>query len=208
MIEAIFGVPIATALGLANLGVGTANLIATGSNRKELKALANHSKAEHQKIYNICERLDMGIAAQSKLLQNQTDLLKAQSDNVLALNQRLYSTSPQPNQYMQQYYQNQQALANQANVYNQAYNPTQPVSHYSRHNSCNTASNYLVNYCQQQAQNARIEMLANEVCNFAANPNKSSMQPGYPMFQQPTIPAASPTFTDDQLQTLMKYITG
>lgn len=209
MIEAIFGIPMATALGAANLGVGTANLIATGANRKEIKDLATQSYADHKRIYNVCERVDMGIEAQSKLLQDQTNSLKAQTDNMLALSQRLFPTPPAPNQYQQQYYQQQQALANQANVYNQTYNPTQPAPQYSQYpQQCNTFGTALTNYCQQQAQNARIDMLTNEIRNLAASVNKPTMQPVYPMYQQPTMASASPTFTNEQFQTLLNHISG
>lgn len=209
MIETIFGIPMATALGAANLGVGTANLIATSANRKEIKDLAVQSHADHKRIYNVCERVDMGIEAQSKLLQDQTNTLKAQTDNMLALNQRLFPAPPVPNQYQQQYYQQQQNLANQANVYNQTYNPTQQTPQYPQYNNpFINAGNCLTNYCQQQAQNARIDMLTNEIRNLAASVNKPTMQPVYPMYQQPTMASASPTFTNDQFQTLLKHITG
>lgn len=206
MIEAIFGIPMATALGAANLGVGTANLITSSVNKKEIRDLAVQSHADHKRIYNVCERIDMGIEAQSKLLQDQTNNLKAQTDNMLALNQRLFPAPPVPNQYQQQYYNNQQALANQANVYNQTYNPTQPIPQIPQ--PYNTFGTALTNYCQQQAQNARIDMLANEIRNLAASVNKPTMQPVYPMYQPPTMPSASPTFTNDQFQTLLKHITG
>lgn len=198
-VEMLFGLPIAQAvMGIGGLALGGANLVATCTYGNQLKAAARRAEDYNKATIDVANRLEAGMVAQNNVLNEHTMALKS----LLPLAPQQQQPQLPMNGCQQQYFNQQQALQNQANAYNQTYALPQQNYGYQPPQNGYAA---LQQYCQNQAHNSEMAALRSEIRQLANSVNRMPAAPQIvyaPAPPQPQ-PQMQQQFTPDQLATIL-----
>lgn len=184
MVETLFGLPLAGAvMGMTSIGLGAANLGVSVANRQDIKRIAGDTRTirNNMATYDMCDRIERGIAGNSAALNQHT--------------QQLNQFAPLP--------QNQNQY--QAAQYNQQY-PTPPYGVQQQNPYA-----ALQNLCAQRRDDARLSAIEESIRNLTRQQSlmpsiQTPVIPPY-MYSQPQQ-AAAPTFTQDQVNLIVQQLAA